>query len=162
MEGEGIDGDVQKKYPFREKFQYHCKHYFKHSFTVHSETEYFTWKTPFFFSSNSSLPDSRKKKAIPTLTFPVYISRIFFPKPWSLWMCFRPWTWKHVGCMTCESLSHLREWLYPQGTKCGKKTLSSCGNMGRSLPDSFRPGKRLVQPKAFLVFPTQFFQFFSW
>lgn len=126
MEGEGIDGDVQKKYPFREKFQYHCKHYFKHSFTVHSETEYFTWKTPFFFSSNSSLPDSRKKKAIPTLTFPVYISRIFFPEPWSLWMCFRPWTWKHVGCMTCESLSHLREWLYPQGTKCGKKTLSSC------------------------------------
>lgn len=71
----------EKKNPFREKFQYHCKHYFKHSFTVHSETEYFTWKTPFFSSSNFSLPDSRKKKTLPTLTFSVCISTIFFPGP---------------------------------------------------------------------------------
>ena len=32
-------------------------------------------------------------------------------------MCFRPWTCKCVGCTTCGSLSHLREWLYPRCAK---------------------------------------------
>lgn len=85
MEGEGMEGDVQKKYPFREKFQYHCKHYFKHSFTVHSETEYFTWKTLLFFFSSPTFPYQTQGKKSPSNTnfFCMYFQDIFFPRLWN-------------------------------------------------------------------------------
>lgn len=79
MEGEGMEGDVQKKNPFREKIQYHCKHYFKHSFTVHSENIsdksllFFPWTFPY---------QTQGKKASNTKFFCICFQD-FFPRSWS-------------------------------------------------------------------------------